>query len=71
MIQVLDNDYDPDGDALSVVPQTSEANGYECDSKRCWFWGPSGWDGTAFVFSYTIDDGKGGTAQAMITVTGV
>lgn len=71
MIWVLDNDYDPDGDALSVVPQASEANGYECDSSRCWFWGPSGWDGTAFVFSYTIDDGKGGTARAMITVTGV
>lgn len=70
MIRVLDNDSDPEGDPLSVVPQKSDENGLECDRQLCWFWGPTGWDGSAFVFSYTIDDGRGGTARGMVTVTG-
>ena len=72
---MLDNDFDQDGDALSIViyEVLTPAIGGEltCDSKRCWYDAPGDWDGSAFMFSYTIDDGKGATARALVTVTGL
>jgi len=69
-IDVLDGDSDPDGDAIVVESVTSPANGTVVDNG----------DGTItytpnaeFVgtdsFEYTISDGNGGTATALVTVT--
>ena len=72
---MLDNDFDQDGDVLSIVTfevLTPAIGGdVTCDDKRCWYVGPDDWDGSAFMFSYTIDDGKGATARGLVTVTGV
>jgi hypothetical protein len=69
---VLDNDSDPDGDALSVVVVTQGQNGSVLitpDNSITYLptAGFSGADG----YSYTVSDGKGAsaTATAMITVT--
>ena len=77
MIQVLDNDFDADEDPLAIVsfeidPGSPESAGtLTCDLKQCVYEGPDDWDGTAFVFSYLVGDGRGGFARASVTVTGV
>ena len=69
-INVLANDYDPDGDSLTVTAVTKAAHGTVVLNA----------DGTitytpaiAFIgtdtFSYAISDGHGGTATAKVTVT--
>jgi hypothetical protein len=76
VIRVLDNDYDADEDPLVVVsfeidPASPETAGtLSCNPERCTYKGPDGWDGTAFVFSYLVGDGRGGFARASVTVTG-
>jgi VCBS repeat-containing protein len=70
LIEVLDNDSDPDGGVLSVTGASDPAHGevvvhadgtitYTPDENY------SGQDG----FSYQISDGQGGAAQALATVT--
>ncbi len=68
-INVLANDSDPDGDALSVVSVTQgggsvavNPNGTVTYAPRCGF---SGVDS----FTYTITDGQGATDTATVTVT--
>jgi len=70
-VAVLSNDTDADGDALSVVSVVQPANGTVTISA-----GGSGvvyrprnnFTGTD-AFTYTASDGRGGTAQATVTVT--
>jgi hypothetical protein len=76
VIRVLDNDFDADADPLAVVsfeidPASPETEGtLSCNPERCTYKGPDGWDGTAFLFSYLVGDGRGGFARASVTVTG-
>jgi len=69
-VDLLDNDSDPDGDTLTVTAVTQGANGTVVDNN----------DGTVTYtpnanfsgsdsFSYTIDDGNGGTSTAAVGVT--
>ncbi|MCA9837173.1 MAG: cadherin-like domain-containing protein [Trueperaceae bacterium] len=68
-INVLANDSDPDGDTLSIDSATDPANGSTSISGNSITYTPK----TDFVgqdqFSYTISDGKGGTATASVFVT--
>ena len=67
-IDVLANDSDPDGDALSVTAVTAPAGGTATVSGNAVVYVPAaGFSGTD-RFSYTIDDGRGGTASALVTV---
>lgn len=77
VINVLDNDFDADEDPLAIVsfeidPGSPESEGtLTCNVQRCNYKGIDGWDGTAFVFSYLVGDGRGGFARASVTVTGI
>jgi hypothetical protein len=69
-ITVLDNDSDPDGHPLSVVPTgfTQPANGtVTLTGNTFTFVAAVGFTGTT-SFTYTISDGNGGTAMATVTV---
>jgi hypothetical protein len=67
-IDVLANDSDPDGDALSVTAATQPAGGTATVSGNAIVYVPAaGFAGTD-RFTYTIDDGRGGTASALVTV---
>ncbi|MCP4274751.1 MAG: tandem-95 repeat protein, partial [Gammaproteobacteria bacterium] len=69
---VLSNDSDPDGDALTIATFTQPVNGSVVDNSNGTFTytAPEGITGNA-VFNYTVDDGKGGldSADVIITVT--
>lgn len=68
-INVLANDTDPDGDSLTVTAVSDPPNGTAVNNgngtvtytSECGF---QGFD----TFSYTISDGRGGTATGMVTV---
>ncbi|NOY46218.1 MAG: S8 family serine peptidase [Deltaproteobacteria bacterium] len=67
-VDVLANDSDPDGDALSLVSVDAPLHGTaEVQGNRVLYtpapdyWGEDG-------FAYTVDDGHGGTAQARVSV---
>ena len=68
-IPVLQNDSDPDGDALAISAVTQPAHGTAAISGTSIVYTP----GIDFVgndtFRYTIGDGKGGTASANVTIT--
>lgn len=68
LLNVLANDSDPDGDALSIVSFTQPATGtISLGSNGNLVFTPQ----TNFIstsFSYTITDGKGGTATATVTL---
>jgi hypothetical protein len=67
-IDVLANDSDPDGDALSVTAATQPAGGTATVSGNAIVYVPAaGFAGTD-RFTYTISDGRGGTASALVTV---
>lgn len=68
-IKVLANDTDPDGDTLSVTAVSTPANGTifnDINSIR--YYPKAGFYGKD-SFSYTISDGKGGSATANVEVT--
>lgn len=68
LIPVLANDSDADGDTLRIVAVTQPARGQaliEGDAIR--FVPPTSWSGS-LSFVYTISDGRGGNAQARVTV---
>jgi hypothetical protein len=69
---LLANDSDPDGDALVVtsVSETGTAGGtVAATSATTWrYTPPAGFTGTDTV-AYTVDDGRGGTASAILEVT--
>jgi hypothetical protein len=70
-ISVLANDRDVDGDALTVTSVTKPANGSTSvapGGKSVNYTPNRNYRGTE-VFSYTVGDGRGGTATATVTVT--
>jgi hypothetical protein len=68
-INLLANDSDPDGDALSVTANTSPANGTVSLSGGSATYTPAaGFSGTD-AFGYTVSDGKGGTASGSVSIS--
>ncbi len=68
-VNVLANDSDPDGDTLSVTANTNPTNGTVTRSGGNITYMPkAGFTGTD-TFTYTISDGKGGTAIGTVTIT--
>lgn len=66
-LDVLANDSDPDGDALSIVSFTQPDTGSISQGNGNLIFAPE----TAFLstsFTYTISDGKGSTATATVTL---
>jgi hypothetical protein len=77
VIAVLANDSDPDGDPLTIIAVTQPvaASGAPAGSVAITgttvTWSPNGYLGAA-AFTYTISDGRGGTATAIVNVvTGI
>jgi len=71
VIYVLANDFDVDGDTLTVVSFTQPAHGtvtYSTKNKNFRYTPAKGFSGTD-SFTYTISDGHGGTATATVTIT--
>ena len=71
VVNVLSNDTDPDGDALTVSAVTQPANGTAAISGgglSVTYTPSAGFSGSA-SFTYTANDGNGGTATATVTVT--
>ena len=67
-IPVLSNDYDPDGDSISISG-TSGVNGLaQVSGGNIIFTPATGFSGTE-TFNYTLSDGNGGTDSATVTVT--
>ncbi len=69
--KLLRNDSDPDGDPLTLVSVSSpSAQGGTVSLAGPWvvYTPPSGYNGTD-TFTYTISDGRGGTAAATVTVS--
>ena len=69
MLNLLANDADPDGDALTVLGATVPSHGsIRWQDKKTIIYTPradyTGWDN----FAYTISDGKGGSALAFVSV---
>lgn len=72
LLPVLDNDTDPDGDVLVISGTDGPAGAQGTvsvvdDSRRLQFTAAAGATGTV-TFGYTIDDGRGGTDTAQVTV---
>ena len=69
LIDVLDNDSDPDGDALTITEVSDPANGTTAiEANQVRFTPAAGFSG-ATSFTYVISDGRGGTSSATVTVT--
>lgn len=67
-LDVLANDFDPDGDELTLVAVSQPSNGQaEIGAGVVLYTPAAGFTGVD-TFSYTIDDGFGGQASATITV---
>lgn len=66
-IPVLNNDYDPDGDTLSISSVTQGSRGYATITNQVLTYKPkrTGND----TLSYTISDGRGGKATAKVYVS--
>ncbi len=69
-INVLANDFDPDGDALAVTVTAGPAHGTATvnASGTATYTPAAGFTGTD-TFTYQITDGRGGTATASVTIT--
>ncbi len=68
---VLGNDTDPDGDALTVTGASGAVNGtvnFNAQTGNFTFTPTAGYTGAA-QFSYSISDGRGGTASATVNLT--
>ena len=73
VLDVLANDSDPDGDPLAITAVTQPANGTVVISNNTLIYTPDpGFFGAFDTFTYTIDDGRGGSAttDAGVFVTG-
>ncbi|MFK8010979.1 MAG: Ig-like domain-containing protein [Marinicellaceae bacterium] len=69
LIDVLDNDSDPDSDSLSIIDVVQPANGAVINNGNSLTYTPNtGYVGID-VFEYTVDDGNGKTASAQVNVT--
>ena len=69
LIQVLANDTDPDGDALTVTFVTQGTNGSVVNNGTSVIYNHNGSETALDSFSYTISDGKGGTDTASVSIT--
>lgn len=69
VFDVLANDSDPDGDALTITAVTTPAHGAASISGNKVSYKPAAGFSGQDSFGYTISDGKGGTASATVTVT--
>ena len=68
-IDVLANDYDPDGDTLTITAVTQPASGVSSHDDAYAYYTPQiGYIGSDF-FTYTITDGHGGNASASVFIT--
>ncbi len=69
-VTVLANDSDPEGDPRTIVgfEATSSAGGEVICTTSCAYRAPAGFTGVD-TFTYTVGDGRGGTATAVVTVT--
>ena len=67
-IDVLANDSDPDGNSLSITNNTKPSNGTVTLDGKFYYTPKAGFVGTD-SFTYTIGDGKGGTATGTVTIT--
>ncbi len=68
-LNVLANDSDPDGDTLAIASVGTPAHGStSIAGNRVNYTPANGYAGTD-SFSYSIADGKGGTASATVTIT--
>ena len=70
VIKVLNNDTDPDGNALTVtaVSQSTAGTSVTLNADNTVSFDPNGIIGS-HTFSYTISDGLGGTDTANVTIT--
>jgi hypothetical protein len=68
-IDVLANDSDPDGDPLTIISTTQPVNGgsVQISGNSIIYTPARGFTGTD-GFTYTISDGRGGTATANVVV---
>jgi hypothetical protein len=67
---LLGNDSDADGDALTIASVTSPSNGTLTDNgDGTWTYAPAANYFGADAFTYEISDGNGGTATATVNVT--
>ena len=69
LLDVLANDTDPDGDALTITAITAPAHGSASISGNKVSYTPAAGYSGPDSFSYTISDGKGGTATATVSIT--
>src|SRR5207247_2490871 len=67
-IQPLDNDSDPDGDTLTITTVSPTNGTASISGANVVFTPATNFFGTATI-GYTISDGNGGSASALITVT--
>jgi len=67
-VAVLSNDTDSDGDSLSIINVSTPANGNAVISGNNVTYTPNQNFIGSDDFSYTISDGKGGTASAALTI---
>ena len=68
-IPVLANDSDPDGDAFSITANTSSSHGTVTRSgNNVVYTAASNYTGPD-TFTYTISDGRGGSAKATVSIT--
>jgi hypothetical protein len=67
-IPVLDNDSDPDGDPLTIISTTQAANGTVLFNDSTITYVPADNFTGVDTFTYTISDGRGGTATATVIV---
>jgi serine/threonine protein phosphatase PrpC len=68
-VDVLANDSDVDGDPLAVVSVTQGAHGTVSLNAGVVTYAPAANYHGADAFTYTVDDGRGGTASATVDVT--
>ncbi|WP_020558131.1 IPTL-CTERM sorting domain-containing protein [Thiofilum flexile] len=68
-ISVLVNDTDPDGDTLTISQFTQGASGTVTQNGNNLIYTPGSTSATSDSFTYTISDGKGGSATATVYVT--
>ncbi|MDQ4145134.1 MAG: Ig-like domain-containing protein [Actinomycetota bacterium] len=68
-VNVLANDEDPDGDAISITSNTNGANGSViCGASSCTYTPAPNFNGTD-SFTYSISDGIGDAQSATVSVT--
>jgi len=68
-IDVLANDYDPDGDNLTIISVTQPVHGVSSqDGSSVYYTPPASYTGSD-SFTYNISDGQGGNASATVFIT--